>query len=145
MAIGKQAMQAPTITELLADAGVLQAFEDAWKDSQPDDPSNRHEEGGWIYMDIATGNFAVRRAPAGARAAINLNHPPIVPGATVVAKFHTHPNPTAEGWHAGPSAADVANAARHGVPSLIRADDGMHWTGPPSRRGGVGNGPGYPP
>jgi hypothetical protein len=138
-------MIAPTITTLLGDAIVLKALEEAWTDSQADDAARRHEEGGWIYMDLATGQLLVQRAQPGTRATIDLNQPPTVQGATVVAKFHTHPNPSAEGWDPGPSAADHKNAARHGVPSLIRADDGIHATGPPSRRGGLGNGSGYPP
>jgi hypothetical protein len=138
-------MLAPTITELLSDLTVLNSLEEAWIDSQAEDAVRRHEEGGWIYMDLTTGQLSVQRAQPGGRATIDLNQPPTIPGATVVAKFHTHPNPSADGWQPGPSAADHKNAARHGVPSLIRADDGIHFTGPPSRRGGLGNGPGYPP
>ena len=139
------AIEAPTIADLLKDQLVLKALEDAWSDSQPNDAAHRHEEGGWIFMDLTSGQLLVRRAQAGSKAAIDLNQPPLVPGATVVAKFHTHPNPSAEGWIPGPSAADHKSAALHGVPSFIRADDGIHSTGPDSRRGGLGNGPGYPP
>jgi proteasome lid subunit RPN8/RPN11 len=87
----------------------------------------------------------VRRAPAGAQAALDLSAPPVVAGAVVVATFHTHPNPSAEGWKPGPSAADTQSAWLLGVPCLIRADDGVHTTGPSSRRGGLAGGPGYPP
>jgi len=45
---------------------VQQALEQAWDDSLPGDPVQRHEEGGWIYMDNTTGIVVVRRAPAGA-------------------------------------------------------------------------------
>jgi hypothetical protein len=138
-------MQAPTVSELLSNPTVLQALDNAWEDSKPNDPAFRHEEGGWVYMDLTTGQLLVQRAPAGTRSSINLNHPPMIQGAEIVAKFHTHPNPTAKGWNPGPSAADRANAIRHGVPSLIRADNGIHSTGPESRRGGLGNGPGHPP
>jgi hypothetical protein len=62
----------------------------------------------------------------------------------VVGKFHTHPNPTAEGWDPGPSPGDQQVDAIHGVPDLIRAEDGIHVSGPDSRRGGLGGGPGYP-
>ena len=34
---------------------------------------------------------------------------------------------------------------RHGVLDLIRADDGIHLSGPESRRGGLTGGPGFPP
>ncbi|HEV2948433.1 MAG TPA: hypothetical protein VGX70_13730 [Gemmataceae bacterium] len=96
-------------------------------------------------MNTSTGEVLVRRAPAGVQATLNLNAPPTVQGAVVVATFHTHPNPTAEGWDPGPSAADTQSAWLFGVPCLIQADDGVHTTGPPSRRGGLGGGPGYPP
>jgi hypothetical protein len=138
-------VQAPTIADLLKEPVVQQALERAWNDSLPGDAIARHEEGGWIYMDSTTGILVVRRAPAGARATLDLAEPPIVPGASVVATFHTHPNPSAEGWQSGPSEADTQSAWLFGVPCLIRADDGIHATGPASRRGGLTGGPGYPP
>jgi hypothetical protein len=124
---------------------VQQALANAWADSLPADPAGRHEEGGWIYVEATTGTFAVHRAPAGAQATSDLNTPPVVQGFVVVATFHTHPNPSAEGWEPGPSAADTYSALLFGVPCLIRADDGIHTTGPASRRGGLAGGPGYPP
>lgn len=63
----------------------------------------------------------------------------------VVGKFHTHPNPTSEGWDPGPSGADKKVDAVHGVPDLIVADDGIHASGPDSRRGGMCGGDGFPP
>jgi len=138
-------MQAPTATELLSELAVQQALEQAWMDSLPGDPRRRHEEGGWIYLDTITGALAMRRAPPGAQADLDLSTPPVVPSSVVVATFHTHPNPSAEGWEPGPSAADTQSAWLLGVPCLIRADDGVHSTGPPSRRGGLAGGPGYPP
>ena len=138
-------MQAPTVANLLKDPIVRQALEQAWMDSLAADPAQRHEEGGWVYADTTTGAITVQRAPAGVRASLDLNTPPIVPDAVVVATFHTHPNPSAEGWNPGPSAADTRSAWLFGVPCLIRADDGVHTTGPDSRRGGLAGGPGYPP
>ena len=44
----------PTALELLADPGVMQAMDEAWVDSQGNDPDDRHEEGGWIHIDLAT-------------------------------------------------------------------------------------------
>ena len=82
-------MQAPTATDLLKEALVQQALEKAWTDSFPGDSLLRHEEGGWIYMDTATGSIAVRRAPAGGQTTLDLSTPPLVPGAMVVATFHT--------------------------------------------------------
>jgi len=138
-------MQAPTTTDLLNEVVVQRALERAWNDSLPGDPQLRHEEDGWIYVDITTGNVDVRRAPAGTHATLDLSAPPFVPGSMVVATFHTHPNPSAEGWDPGPSTADTQSARLFGVPCLIRADDGIHTTGPASRRGGLTGGPGYPP
>jgi hypothetical protein len=137
-------MQAPTIADLLNDPTVSQALEQAWTDSLSDDPARRHEEGGWIYADTTTGDLAIRRAPAGTRATVDLDLPPIVAGSMVVATFHTHPNPSAEGWEPGPSAGDTQSAWILGVPCLIRADDGIHATGPDSRRGGLSGDPGFP-
>jgi len=136
---------APTATDLQNNPVVQSAMGQAWHDSQVGDPARRHEEGGWIYMDPTTGQVTVLRAPGGAQASLNLNNAPTVPGSVLVGKFHTHPNPTSEGWDPGPSAADRQVDARHGVPDLIQADDGMHFSGPNSRRGGLGGGSGYPP
>ena len=96
-------------------------------------------------MDTTTGAISVLRQQAGQQAGIDLSQPPAVPGSVVVAKFHTHPNPTSEGWDPGPSAADARVDLLHGVPDLIQADDGMHVSGPSSRRGGLGGGSGFPP
>ena len=60
-------------------------------------------KGGWIYMDNTTGMVAVRPVFAGAQASSDLGTPPVVPGAVVVATFHTHPNPSAEEWEPRPA------------------------------------------
>jgi hypothetical protein len=137
-------LQAPTVSDLIAHPAVVQALADAWQDSLADNPSARHEEGGWVYTDTTTGAISVRRAAAGGRAELDLNTPPPVSGAVVVATFHTHPNPSAEGWNPGPSPGDIQSAWLLGVPCIIRADDGIYTTGPDSRRGGLAGGPGYP-
>lgn len=137
-------MDAPTATELLNDPTVKEALEEAWADSMPDDSQQRHEEGGWIYLDPGTGKITVRRTMAGTQALLDLSNPPIIAGSVVVGKFHTHPNPSADGWESGPSADDLQVDRFHGVPDLIRADDGVHFSGPDQRRGGLLGGPGYP-
>jgi hypothetical protein len=137
-------MRAPSVAELLGDPSVREALEQAWKDSLADDPARRHEEGGWIYMDITSANVAVGGCGAGAKATLDLSAPSEIPGAVVVATFHTHPNPSAEGWEPGPSRADTQSAWLFGVPCIIRADDGIHTTGPDSRRGGPIGGPRVP-
>ena len=86
-------MEAPTATELLAHPLVQEALENAWLDSLPDDPVNRHEEGGWAFAKVTTGEISVRRSVAGTRALLDLNTPPVVPGSVVVATFHNASQP----------------------------------------------------
>ena len=49
----------PTANELRQDTAVQQALEQAWIDSLAHDPARRHEEGGWIYLNLKTGELAV--------------------------------------------------------------------------------------
>ncbi len=135
----------PTAAELLANPVVVQSMEDAWTDSQVNDPNNRLEEGGWIYLDLLTGDIKIQRAPAGERSSLSLGNPPLLTDHVIVGTFHTHPNPASQGWETGPSTQDEKAANFTGVPWLIRAEDGDHHTGPDSRRGGLVGGPGYPP
>lgn len=128
----------------MADPVVQAALQQAWADSLPADPGLRHEEGGWVYADAGTGQLIVRRAAAGAQHTIDLTNPPLMAGAFVVATFHTHPNPTAEGWSGGPSIQDEVSANLLGVPCIIRADDGDYRTGPERRRGGLSGNAGFP-
>ena len=137
--------EVPTAAELLALPEVIQALDEAWVDSDVNDSSNRHEEGGWIYLDLATGRIVMRRASSGSRSRLSLANPPLLPNHMIVGTFHTHPNPASEGWLTGPSSQDQRAANFTGVPWLIRAEDGNHSTGPHSRRGGLSGGPGYPP
>jgi len=137
-------MQPPTAADLLNDAVVQQSLDQAWIDSLPGDANRRHEEGGWVYMDVTTGKLEMRRAPAGGQTMLDLSEPPVLPNCVLVATFHTHPNPSSEGWEPGPSRDDTESAWLFGVPCLIRADDGIHTTGPDSRRGGLTGNPGYP-
>ena len=135
---------APTSADLRINPVVARAIEEAWRDSQADDPARRHEEGGWIYQNLRTGEIFVRRASAGGQTHIDLSSPPALQHCVVLGKFHTHPNPTAEGWEAGPSAGDRYVDELHGVPDLIRGDDGIYACGPDSRRGGLAEGSGFP-
>lgn len=135
----------PTAAELLAEPMVQAALTQAWLDSDASDPLKRHEEGGWIYLDTINGQLTIRRAPPGIGASIDLARPQIVPGAVIVAEFHTHPNPSADGWNPGPSVLDMVVDTRHGVPDLIQADNGTYVSGPAERTGGLAGGPGFPP
>jgi hypothetical protein len=138
-------VQPPNADELLQSPLVIDALENAWIDSKSPDENLRHEEGGWIYMDLTTGDLSIERSASGDGSSIDLSNPPTFPGKIVVGKFHTHPNPSSEGWTAGPSRGDRIVDARHGVPDLIRSDIGIHVSGPRLRRGGIAGGPGYPP
>ena len=137
-------MQSPTLADIRDNPDVQQALEEAWIDSLPEDASRQHEEGGWIYFEVATGAVIVRRSSRGEQALLDLSHPPILSGAVIVATFHTHPNPGRDGWDTGPSAADTRSAWVLGVPCLIRAEDRTHTTGPEARRGGLTGDPGFP-
>ena len=75
---------------------------------------------------------------------VDLGNPPHMSEHVVVGVFHTHPNPSAEGWEPGPSGADQYADERDGVPDLIRADNGIHLSGPEARRGGLAGGSGFP-
>lgn len=82
-------------------------------------PASVHEEGGWIYLNLITGNLDTRRAAAGGQAAINLGGPPDVADSVVVGTFHTHPN-VGPCWGAVfPSGTDTNSANGTGVPWLI--------------------------
>jgi len=144
MAPANPAAQAPIAAELLPHPVVQVALREAWIDSLADDPARRHEEGGWIYVDIATGAVATQRGQGGTQNTLDLSDPPLIPGSVVVATFHTHPNPTAEGWDGEPSGHDELSADLFGVPCIIRADDGDYTTGPDRRRGGLIGPPGFP-
>lgn len=57
----------------------MQAMDEAWVNSQGNDPDDRHEEGGWIYMDLTTAAIVTRRAPTGTRSRLSLANPPLLP------------------------------------------------------------------
>jgi hypothetical protein len=135
---------APTAAELLQNPLVKQALDQAWIDSEAGDPSRRHEEGGWIYLDVSNRTVTIRRAISGGQRQIDLGDPPLLPMSVIVATFHTHPNPTAEGWNPRPSYADIVADWRDGVPGLVVSDQGVFVSGPPNRRGGLVGPPGYP-
>jgi hypothetical protein len=134
----------PTAQELMSDPTVVSALASAWHDSLPHDSYKRHEEGGWIYCHASSGVISVKRALHGSRSYVDLSSPPHVEGHVVVATFHTHPNPTSEGWYPGPSNDDSRSAWYLGVPCIIQADDGVYTTGPSSRRGGLSGSPAFP-
>jgi hypothetical protein len=135
---------APTIEELANNPIVRGAIESAWVESLSKDPINRHEEGGWIFLHVKTGEIIVVRSARGGKASIALEDPPLRHGEFLVGVFHTHPNPSAEGWDPGPSSDDRMIDDELGIPDIIRSDVGLHFSGPKRRRGGLKGKPGYP-
>ena len=115
------------------------AIEVAWIDSDTASPTGRHEEGGWIYMNVETGAVFTDRVDAGAQAHIDLSQPPHHPGAVIVGTFHTHPNPSAEGWDPYPSVSDQQMEGSRGTPGIVRSDKGYHPYGPERRASLEGN------
>ena len=137
-------MDAPSADELRANPIVQAAFRAAWADSLADDKVLRHEEGGYIYVNPATGDVVVRRALPGGRGHLDLRHPPTVPGHHLVATYHTHPSLIAEGRDPDPSPDDIEWAHHSGVPWFVVTEVGVVWVGPERRVGGLTGPPGYP-
>ena len=105
-----------------------------------------HEEGGWIYLNLITGNLSTRRAAAGGQAGINITTgAPLVANSVIVGTFHTHPNVGTCWGPVTPSSGDVRNSNRRGLPNLIRgafptvADLAHRIAGPDRRRHLAGN------
>ena len=137
-------MDAPTVRELLDSEVVITALEDAWIDSRADHPEFRREQGGWIFVNLTSGELFAVRAHSEFQSELELFEAPSVAGSMVVATYHTHPNPSSAGWYPGPSNHDARSAWILGVPCIIRADDGIYTTGPTARRGGLTGSSGYP-
>ena len=136
--------EAPSAEELQAHPAVQAAFAAAWADSFVDDKVLRHEEGGYIYFNPKTGEVAIRRARSGTRKALNLHVPPMILDSFLVATYHTHPNPVAEGWDPDPSEEDRIFAKESGVPWFVISEYGISYAGPVRRVGGLTGSCGYP-
>ncbi|MCB0397539.1 MAG: DUF4157 domain-containing protein [Flavobacteriales bacterium] len=78
-----------------------------------------HEEGGFIYMNLITGDITTRRVAAGGQAMLPLNAPAAVANSIVVGGFHTHPNVGACWGAPFFSGADTAWSTRNGIPLLM--------------------------
>lgn len=137
-------MDAPTAGELQANPVVQAAFAAAWADSFPDDLVLRHEEGGFIYSNPTTGETVIRRAPPGGLDFIDLSFPPTVPGAFLVATYHTHAIRPKGRISAQPSDEDRFHAFDSGVPWFVVSHEGVFVTGPDRRVGGLSGPNGYP-
>jgi hypothetical protein len=137
-------MDAPTASELQANPVVQAAFVAAWADSLVDDPLLQHEEGGYVYFNPVTGDVLIRRAPPGGRDSIDLSFPPAVPGAYVVATYHTHALRPRGPITAEPSDEDRYHAVDSGVPWFVISHEGVFVAGPVRRVGGLTGSNGYP-
>jgi hypothetical protein len=137
-------MDAPTTAELQANPVVQAAFAAAWADSFSDDPTLRHEEGGYVFYHPTTGDVMIRRALPGLTEQLDLTYPPDVRDHYLVATFHTHPNSAALGWMPDPSPDDYAVAAGSGVPWFIITEENVYVVGPDRRVGGCTGPSGYP-
>jgi hypothetical protein len=143
-------IRCPPTGEQLANSRVIQrALRRAWRDSGYGTPQT-HEEGGWIYQNPFTGRIATIRATSTGQAHIDLRNPPQMPSFNLIGNFHTHPNPTSEGWDPNPSGDDVRLEFRRNVPGVILSDQGFHRYGPnrwgsnPERADPPSAVPGYP-
>jgi ABC-type phosphate/phosphonate transport system substrate-binding protein len=115
--------QAPDYSTLISDPIVQAALATAWANSNaavPGPRTTQHEEGGWIYFNLVTGNIQIVPQTSGGQAAIDLSNPSIVAESVVVGKFHTHPNLGPQ-WVHGPSPQDQSVDAQHGVPDIVVA------------------------
>jgi len=96
----------------LTDSTIIAEISRAWRESQPDDPANRHEEGGYIVLN-PNRTCGIERWPRGWQSRIV---PPPMDANNcynqkpVIAAFHTHPNPPVDEigreWEQGPSESD---------------------------------------
>ena len=110
---------------LLSAPAIISELLHAWRDSYPENPSNRHEEGGYIAIN-STGELVVSRWPRGERSRIT---PPTLAsdnrynGLVVIAAFHTHPNPPIDEagreWEQGPSESDRRWHMRHELQGFV--------------------------
>ncbi len=133
--------RAPTGGEMRVDAAVRAALTVAWNASNaaitlpahnpanPPGPCNppaggpvpaAHEEGGFIYMNLVTGDLSARAVAAGGQAALQLANAPLVAESIVVGGYHTHPNVGACWGAPFFSGADINWSAANGVPILMR-------------------------
>ena len=137
---GLGAFQCPTGQQLLANKEVRRALSAAWKASNYGQ-TNPREQGGWIYMQNGRIRTLHQNTIFTSQAEIDLNNPPqhLMPG-PIIGWFHTHPNPTSQGWTPGPSPDDIDFANNHGLPGLVRSDHGDYTFGPTK---GVWDSPGH--
>lgn len=100
------------VLDPLTEPAIIGEIGRAWRESQPDDPANRHEEGGYILLNPDL-SYEIARWPRGGQSRIAPPPPDArncYNGKVVSATFHTHPNPPVDEagleWEQGPSESD---------------------------------------
>jgi hypothetical protein len=126
----------PTGAELARTQRVIEAMNRAWERSQPG-TLTAHEEGGWIYLSLTTGDVFTHDAKPGFGSTIDLSGATRYEKAILVGTYHTHPFPPAFGWTQGPSDADLSIGDDRGVPGIVRAQERNFVYGPSQREGGL--------
>lgn len=123
----------PTVDQIIANKKIRAELNVAFSVSghRTDNPL---EHGGWIYQSLRTGRLDFIRAgdERAASGRIDLRNPPSLPGAIVVADYHTHPytenaatNSLREGFNnMRPSQQDEDVAFKVGVPDIVVYESG---------------------
>jgi hypothetical protein len=121
-------------------------LDQAWRDTNADviPVTAGVEQGGWIYMNLRTGQLTIVRKPNVLRAEpgagqnqcgafdISLSNPPAMSGSALVGIFHTHPSVP----FTGASDADIQLGDQQGVPGIVRGrNSALDYTGTPKRTG----------
>lgn len=119
------------------DPKIQKAIDEAWTASNPHagTDAGRKEHAFWILRDDATKALSVIDVSedTATNHSIIPGDTPAVDGKTVVAYFHTHPNPHFDGditYDYGPSTQDMDFSAARNMPLIILARDGIHFYGP---------------
>jgi hypothetical protein len=114
-----------TTLDLLLTPTIVAELDRAWEDSNADDPTDRHEEGGFILRNTDL-TYGVERWPRGGQSRImppSLDASNCYNGVIVVAAFHTHPNPPVDEmgreWGQAPSESDKRWHRHRKLPGFV--------------------------
>lgn len=117
---------------------VKAAIAKAWDDSNPNAPTDagRKEHAFWVLKNNETSEYSIVNVSedTATNHSIVPGATPVVDGESVVAYFHTHPNPHFDGdftYDYGPSPQDVNFSLQRNMPLIIQARDGLHFFTPP--------------
>ncbi len=109
---------------------VKAAFEAAWADSFAEDEVLRHEEGGWIILENASGMLTIRRELPGTRNSITFHYPDLDSSLSALAIYHTHPTPPELGEIPDPSPADRSISREWKLTSFVIAESAIFIINP---------------